>query len=128
VLIVDDEAPIRSALKRFFNRRGWDVTEASDGEQALSILLTVDVERFNVIISDLKMPGVSGMDLYRTLAVKRPDLLSRLVFATGDVASTEASTFLQQTRCPVLEKPYELSLLAETADRVRDSIRAPLEV
>jgi PAS domain S-box-containing protein len=128
VMVVDDEAPIRSALRRFFSRRGWEFTEATDGEQALSILLTSDGDRFDVIISDLKMPGVSGMDLYRTLAQKRPDLLGRLVFATGDVASNEASTFLQQTRCPVLEKPYELSLLAETVDRVRDATRAPLEV
>ena len=121
VLVIDDEAPIRNALRRFFERRGWHVDEAADGAHGLAALMRADNAAFDVMICDLKMPGISGMELYSTLSAMRPELLGRLIFATGDVASPDAAAFLQRTRCPVLEKPYELSLLAETVDRVRGS-------
>jgi PAS domain S-box-containing protein len=119
VLLIDDETPIRNALRRFFERRGWVVEEAPDGGRGLETLLSHDVGYFDAMVCDLKMPGVSGMQLYATLATERPALLDRLIFATGDVASPDAAAFLLETRCPVLEKPYELSLLAATVDRVR---------
>ena len=121
VLVIDDEAPIRNALRRFFERRGWQVDEANDGAHGLATLMRADHKQFDIMICDLKMPGVSGMELYSTLSTMRPELLGRLIFATGDVASPDAAAFLQRTRCPVLEKPYELSVLAETVERVRNS-------
>ena len=124
VLVIDDETAIRNALRRFFERRGWVVEEASDGGKGLDALLARDPEYFDAMVCDLKMPGVSGMQVYSTLARERPSLLKRLIFATGDVASADAAAFLQETRCPVLEKPYELSLLAETVDRVRAAAEA----
>jgi CheY-like chemotaxis protein len=126
VLIIDDEMPIRSALRRFFERRGWVVEEAADGAHGLQALMGRELDWFDVMVCDLKMPGMSGMELYSALASRRPELLARLIFATGDVVSGEAAAFLQQTRCPVLEKPYELSLLAATVDKVR-SASGPLK-
>ncbi|MGH7616874.1 MAG: PAS domain S-box protein, partial [Gemmatimonadaceae bacterium] len=61
VLIIDDEPSIRAALKRFFSRRGWHVEEAADGTDGLSALLAGKSD-FAVVISDLKMPGCSGME------------------------------------------------------------------
>ena len=119
VLIIDDEMPIRNALRRFFEKRGWVVEEAGDGEKGLHALMDRDSCWFDVMVCDLRMPGMSGMELYAALAVRRPELLARLIFATGDVVSGEAAAFLQETHCPVLEKPYELSLLAETVEMVR---------
>ena len=121
VLVIDDEAPIRNALRRFFERRGWTVDEAVDGAHGLAAVMSSAQGPFDIMICDLKMPGVSGMELYSTLSAQRPELLGRLIFATGDVASPDAAAFLQRTRCPVLEKPYELSVLAETVERVRGS-------
>jgi DNA-binding NtrC family response regulator len=65
------------------------------------------------------MPGMSGMQLHDHIAAQRPELLDRLIFSTGDVASKEAAEFVQRTRCVILEKPFELSKLAETLDRIR---------
>jgi DNA-binding NtrC family response regulator len=65
------------------------------------------------------MPGMSGMALHDELAARRPELLDRLVFSTGDVASKDAAEFVQRTRCIILEKPFELSKLGETLDRIR---------
>jgi len=117
LLIVDDEPAIRRALKRWFERRGWRADEAPDGQAALDRLLE-GTEEYALIISDLKMPGLSGIELHRRLRADRPDLLRRLLFSTGDLASPEAARFLGETTCPVLEKPFEFDLLAATAARL----------
>lgn len=120
LLLIDDEATIRSALSRFFTRRGWAVTEAENGAIALRLLRAGgDPPEFDVILSDLKMPGVSGIQLHDHLARERPDLLPRLVFSTGDVGSEEAANFARRTRCHVLQKPFELGTLADVVDKVR---------
>ena len=123
VLIIDDEASIRVALRRFFSRRGWDVAEASDGEAALAMLATADPP-YTAIISDLKMPGCSGVELHDHLARDMPELLTRIIFSTGDVASRDAAEFVQRTRCTVLRKPFELRVLDGMLTRLRDSAPA----
>ncbi|HET7585775.1 MAG TPA: PAS domain S-box protein [Gemmatimonadaceae bacterium] len=126
VLLVDDEDSIRSALRRYFTRRGWDVMEASDGEAALAILSTPGAARdFAVIIADLRMPGVSGIELHDRLLAASPEILDRVILSTGDVASAEARTFIARTRCTVLEKPFALSTLDETVSRLRARDASP---
>jgi hypothetical protein len=61
------------------------------------------------------------MDVYRSVRNSRPELLPRLVFASGDTASIETAAFLQSTTCPVLEKPFELAELATVVARVRSA-------
>lgn len=117
-LIVDDEAPVRSPLRRFLERRGWQVIEAEDGEQGLQILRRSGFEDFDLILSDLKMPGMSGIEMHDQIRLERPELLSRIVFITGDVVSTDVAEFLRQTARPVLEKPFELSELDAVIERL----------
>jgi two-component system NtrC family sensor kinase len=118
VLVIDDESTIRIALRRFFKRREWLFEEAEDGARGLAKLLEPGAV-YTAIISDLRMPGMSGMALHDELARRRPELLERLVFSTGDVASKDAAEFVQRTRCVILEKPFELSKLEETVERIR---------
>ena len=121
-LLVDDEPVIRQALRRFFVRQGWEVDEAEDGTAALRWLLGAADEpppaHYAVIISDLRMPGVSGIELHARLAEERPDLLERLILSTGDSVSTEAAEFLRRSSCPVLNKPFELAELRAVLARV----------
>ncbi len=121
LLLIDDEPTIRSALSRYFTRRGWRVAEAENGSAALDLLHAAagGRERFDVIVSDLKMPGFSGIELHDQLAQEQPELLRRFIFSTGDVASDEAAAFVSRTTCTVLQKPFELSALAEVVERVR---------
>jgi PAS domain S-box-containing protein len=119
VLIIDDEASIRTALRRYFLRRGWEVEEAGDGRAALT-LIEAQGARFDVIVSDLRMPDFSGIDLHDRLARERPEILRRIVFSTGDVASREAASFVQRTACPVLQKPFELRMLDELVTRLAE--------
>lgn len=117
-LIIDDEAPVRNPIRRFLERRGWMVEEAEDGVLGLARLLAEDGLGFDLILSDLKMPGLSGLDLHDRLVGERPELVARLVFITGDVVSTDVAAFLQKTARPVLEKPFELSELEIVVERV----------
>jgi two-component system NtrC family sensor kinase len=118
VLVIDDEHTIRVALRRYFERRGWHVDEAEDGRAGYERLLDPTAQPYDVVISDLKMPGLSGIELHRRLSDERPAVLERLIFSTGDTASPEAASFLEHTRCPVLEKPFELLALAKAVDRM----------
>jgi CheY-like chemotaxis protein len=111
--VIDDEPSIRLALRRFLARDGWQVEEAADGWTALGRLAAAGKSDpdFDVIICDLRMPGCSGAELHDWLRINRPDLLSRLIVATGDAVSPEAADFVQRTASPVLQKPFELTEL-----------------
>ncbi len=123
VLIIDDEPSIRAALRRFFARRGWQVDEAEDGSEGLSLMLSGKVE-YTVVISDLKMPGCSGVELHDHVAAVAPEILDRLIFSTGDVASRDAAEFVQRTRCTVMQKPFELRALEGVVTRMRQMATA----
>jgi signal transduction histidine kinase/CheY-like chemotaxis protein len=116
VLLIDDEDAIRTSLKRFFTRRGWQAFEARDGEAALSILRTEGAESFALLLCDLRMPGMGGAELYEHLKREFPSVLSRLVLVSGDVVSTETAAFVAAADCDVLEKPFELRTLGALAD------------
>ena len=122
VLIIDDESTIRIAMRRFFTRLGWHVEEASNGEAGLEMLLhdsTLDSSaRYALVLSDLRMPGINGIELYERLKTSYPAVLRRLVFSTGDIVSEEAASFVDSTECVVLQKPFELATLRSTIDKV----------
>ena len=119
VLIIDDDEAVRSSMRRYFERQGWSVEEASDGAVGLAKLLAArDEPILDLIICDLRMPGLSGLEVHKWVSASRPDLLGRLVFASGDTASPETAAFLNSSACPVLEKPFELSELAAIVARV----------
>ncbi|MDB4877176.1 MAG: sensor protein [Gemmatimonadetes bacterium] len=117
VLIVDDEVTIRRALNRFYSRRGWTVTEAEDGARAYEHLVESS-ESFDLVISDVKMPEVSGIELHAALQSLRPDVLDRMVFCTGEVESPAVASFVAETGCKVLLKPFDLKTLAAISDDV----------
>jgi CheY-like chemotaxis protein len=121
VLVVDDEPAIRRALARYFARRGWQVDEAGNGQDALERLLApdpADRTEYDLVVSDLRMPGVSGADLHDRLAIERSDLLDRLVFSTGDLVSHDAAAFVARTQCAVLEKPFQFATLDALIERI----------
>lgn len=108
-LIVEDEPLLARSMQKYLTRMGYEPHVMLRGEDAQALLATG--ETFDVIVTDLRMPGVSGEDLYRYVQSERPELVSRLIFTSGDVASYDAHKFLEQTNRPVLAKPYELASL-----------------
>jgi PAS domain S-box-containing protein len=102
-LVVEDEADVADTLRELLEREGYAVTVARDGAAALRAL---DRGDFDLILSDLRMPGVSGPDLHARLAETRPHLLSRMGFVTGDTLGSSMDEFLRGCGRPVLEKPF----------------------
>ena len=119
LFVIDDEPSIRAAIRRFLSRRGWEVEEAEDGLQAMELLTSSVPGHYDVVMCDLRMPHCSGAELHHALMQKRPDLVQRLVFSTGDVASNDAATFLAASGRPFIEKPFELVRLEEILNHIR---------
>lgn len=126
LLVIDDEAPIRSVLRRYFERRDWTVDEAVDGAEALGKLMRHDaVVRYDVVLCDLKMPGFSGQELVGRLQTESPGMMGRLILATGDTMAPDVVDFLASVQVPVLEKPFELQTLEQLASQILSAVASP---
>jgi DNA-binding NtrC family response regulator len=77
-----------------------------------------EMPRYALVVSDLRMPGINGIELYERLKAAQPEILRRLIFSTGDIVSEEAAAFVRSTDCVVLQKPFELATLRSTIERV----------
>jgi PAS domain S-box-containing protein len=130
LLIVDDEAAIRTAVRRYLERRGWQVDEAKNGREALE-LLGLDSggpprsARYDAIVTDLRMPGISGIEIHDQLAARDPAGLEKLIVITGDTASVEVAEFIPRLRQPVIQKPFDMRALADLLDRTAPPRAAP---
>lgn len=110
ILAVDDEPDVIDLVGRVLGRLGHTVEYAYNGAQALDRLAQ---HHYDVVILDIKMPGMSGREVYRAIQDRFPQLLGRVIFATGDLASIKTVDWLQSTGCPVLEKPFDITRLTE---------------
>ena len=104
VLVVDDEKSIRETLSSILSAEGFKVETARDGREALEIL---DRTKMTLLITDIKMPGYSGMDLYESVMQKHEYLKNRIIIVTGDVFSQDVKDFLAKCGCPHILKPFE---------------------
>ncbi len=103
VLIIDDESMMCDLLRSML-QDDYDVTTYSSSRKALEQLHT-DVF-FDVVLCDLMMPEMTGMDIYEELAERRPDQAQRFVFMTGGTFTDRASQFLEDNEGPTLTKPF----------------------
>jgi len=110
VLVVDDEPAIRRPMVKFLARRGAQVYEAGDGVEALEWL---DGQTVDVILADLRMPRMSGTELFAALEASRPELAARLLFLSGDVSQLAEPGNTPVPRERVLVKPVELAVLEQ---------------
>ena len=112
--MIDDEPPIRALLVKLLERRGFQVAAAETGEAALAMNHR---DRLQVVLCDVRMPGVSGFEIYERLTSETPALASRFVFITGDGASIAADR-PQLRDVPVLPKPFSASDLDALLNRL----------
>jgi two-component system NtrC family sensor kinase len=87
---------------------GYRAQLCESGQQAIDML---QVKRFDAIITDLKMPGIGGKELYTFVQKYYPVLAPRVLFITGDVLSKDTQAFLKITGNIYLEKPFEIEVL-----------------
>jgi PAS domain S-box-containing protein len=113
VLVVDDEVAVRRVSVRFLEHLGHVVETASDGAEALELLAQ---REYDVIVSDLRMPGLSGEEFLQRLREDERGLERRLIFVTGDAASTDAARVVADAGVPVLVKPVRLQELGRVIE------------
>lgn len=94
---------LAKAVRRMLS--GHDVSVAADAQEALAKIKAG--ERYAVIISDLMMPGMSGMELHAAIAVIDPDQVTKMVFMTGGAFTPRAHEFFEQVPNPKIEKPFD---------------------
>ncbi|MBX3157830.1 MAG: response regulator [Deltaproteobacteria bacterium] len=107
VLVIDDEEPLALAIKRFLSE-DHDVTAVHSAAAALEVLTT---RRFDVILCDLMMPQVTGMQFHQELTRLDASQAARVVFVTGGAFTVSAREFLDQVPNLRIEKPFDLKLL-----------------
>jgi len=103
VLVVDDEPWILALIRELLEREGCLVETVTDGEKAVEILRN---EKFEIIVSDWKMPGMSGVKLYEHLLAHDPASAKRMLFMTGDVVNSTLQTFLRENGRSCVPKPF----------------------
>ena len=92
-----------------------------NGREALDKLRAADPKYYDLIISDVKMPVVSGIELHAILTDELPHLLPKFIFSTGDSSSEDVSEFIARTNCTVISKPFELTLLDTILDGIEQA-------
>jgi two-component system NtrC family sensor kinase len=110
VLVVDDQTPVRELVAAVLAADGHEVETARDGADALRLLDATTA--YDLIVSDLKMPGLDGPSLYLELTRRWPDTRPHLLFISGFGESPEYAGFLQGVRVPVLLKPFAVDDLS----------------
>jgi putative two-component system response regulator len=121
LIIVDDEEPIRRMLARLLGRNGYICETAADAEQARA---TMEEQQFDLLLTDMDMPGVSGLDLIMHVAQDHPDTAA--VMVTGMDDTTLAHAALEMGAYGYIIKPFEPNeVLINVANALR---RRNLEV
>jgi signal transduction histidine kinase/CheY-like chemotaxis protein len=115
VLMVDDE-PALGRSTRLLLAPEHEVVNVTRAREALDRLATGD--RFDVILCDLMMPEMSGIEFHRQLAVSAPEYLGRVVFVTGGAFTNEARAFLTEMACPHVEKPFTETTLRRAIEAI----------
>jgi len=124
VLLVEDKAELRAMLRKALERAGYTVDEAPDGNTAID---KVRSRRYQLVLSDLKLPGNSGLDVLREARRVEPTLPVILVTAYGSVE--EAVTAMKEGAFDFIQKPVDLDhlkLLLERAARQQELLRENL--
>jgi PAS domain S-box-containing protein len=121
VLVIDDEAPIRSILERLLGRH-HEVVTAESGAAAMQLL--EHDRNFDLIICDMMMPAGSGMDLHKWLVDADPDLAKNLLFITGGTFTTKSREYLAQVSNLQIEKPFDVKNFQRLVNKLIVAARA----
>ena len=123
ILVVDDEADIVNLLVEILTREGHQADTAPNGAAALTL---VEGREYDLILCDLRMPVLDGPGFYRELQQRRPELVRRLVFITGDALSSSMAAFLAVAARPRLPKPFSVPEIREIVARALSDRQAEL--
>jgi len=110
VLVVEDEPTVARLIADVLEDEGMDVEVLLDGREALDRAAR---QTFDLVICDMKMPGLDGQHFYKSLERSGNPLRERFLFVTGDVIAAQAREFLERNRLPHVAKPFRVEELTE---------------
>ena len=113
VLVVDDDIRLRKLCTAFLQREGYSVATAENAEQALE---QVQASPFDLVLTDLKMPGISGQELVRRLQLIQSDLL--VIVMSGSLDAGEKAEFATREMYEFVEKPFNMKELQDMVKKV----------
>ena len=115
ILIVDDFEPGRLVLRERLEMQGYACQEVKNGSEALK---AIEMERFDLVITDNEMPVMTGIQMLRCLAERTEDQRPPVIFLTGRPSNESSNTAQAAGACAVLEKPYKDQELISEITRI----------
>ena len=115
ILVVDDEPFILKFLCRTLKGQGYNVDGVQDAKEALLKLRNGD---YDLILLDIKLPGTSGIELYKHMQKREPSLAKKVVFITGDVMGGDTRNFLSRTKARYIVKPFSANRLRKEVNGI----------
>jgi CheY-like chemotaxis protein len=115
ILIIDDEEEILEVISRILKRMGHEAFAFDSAEKALDRL---DSEHYDLIICDVRMPGMGGQGFYQKVSDSKPELARRFIFTTGDTVSSSTAAFLESAGTPCLPKPFMMEDLQRAIEGI----------
>ena len=116
ILVVEDEPAVMEFMRAALERSGYATVAASSGAEALQLLACGE---YLGVITDMRTPGgVSGADVHAWIGAHRRDLVSRVIFVTGDTVNEDTAAVLQDTGAPCVEKPFRVQQLIDLVEKV----------
>ena len=112
IFVIDDEPNICRVLYRLLSSNGYDVETVSNAQQAIDKLK--DANLYDLILLDLKMPGINGIEFYEAMEKIDPLLPNKVICITGDIISTQNKEFLEKAKLPCVTKPFSVEELMLT--------------
>lgn len=103
ILLVEDEPVIGRLCARILDAEGFDVDVVPDGRKAIE---AVNNNNYDLCISDIRLPEITGIQLYGRLKEDYPELSLKVIFITGDTMNVNVQSFLQESGIPYLMKPF----------------------
>ena len=109
ILVIDDEQVIRDLAVAALTKAGYQAEAHANAREVLKLLENVS---YDLLLVDLKMPDMDGMEFFQVLTPRKPELASRVIFVTGDGMSVDTQQFLERAGRPVISKPFDLDALS----------------
>jgi len=115
VLLIEDESAVMAYVRTALEHSGYQVVCSESGAEGLRLLEQRD---FLGVVSDMRTPGgVDGAGVHAWLSEHRPELASRVVFITGDIANEDTVATLRRTGAPCVEKPFRVQQFISVVEK-----------
>jgi CheY-like chemotaxis protein len=115
ILVVDDDPEVLELIGDVLGQIGHEIQTTTSPLEALE---RIGQRRYELIVSDVNMPGLDGLGLYRAAVDRAPALARRFILVTGSSLTPEVREFIHRTGLPILSKPFSVQKLREVAEQI----------